>query len=75
MTTSTSPTGGLPASLWTRSRFPPNVDYRRCDQGHEESLLVLLRQLEWAVRQAKSPLFETSRALSLRWERDVIKRT
>jgi len=40
-----------------------------------KALYSLLRQLEFALRQAKSPLLETtSRAVAL-MERDVIKRT
>jgi hypothetical protein len=40
-----------------------------------KSLYSLLRQLEWAVRQAKSPLFETVARAVAQMERDVIKRT
>jgi len=46
------------------------------DHGQSESMEPsLLRQLEWAVRQAKSPLFETVARAVAQMERDVIKRT
>jgi hypothetical protein len=40
-----------------------------------KALYSLLRQLEWAVRQAKSPLYETVSRAVAQMERDVIKRT
>ena len=53
---------------------PPNVDIGDAIKAMK-ALYSLLRQLEFALRQAKSPLEETvSRAVAL-MERDVIKRT
>jgi ATP-dependent RNA helicase HelY len=57
-----------------RIPFPPNVDIGDAIKAMK-ALYSLLRQLEFALRQAKSPLLETvSRAVVL-MERDVIKRT
>ena len=55
--------------------LPANVDIGDAIKAMK-SLYSLLRQLEWALRQAKHPLFEpVSRAVVLKMERDVIKRT
>jgi superfamily II RNA helicase len=54
--------------------LPPNVDIGDAIKAMK-SLYSLLRQLEWAVRQAKSPLFETVSRAVAQMERDVIKRT
>jgi len=54
--------------------LPPNVDIGDAIKAMK-SLYSLLRQLEWAVRQAKSPLFETVARAVAQMERDVIKRT
>jgi ATP-dependent RNA helicase HelY len=57
-----------------RIPLPPNVDIGDAIKAMK-ALYSLLRQLEFALRQAKSPLQETvSRAVAL-MERDVIKRT
>jgi hypothetical protein len=40
-----------------------------------KSLYSLVRQLEWALRQAKSPLLDTVSQAVEQMERDVIKRT
>ncbi len=57
-----------------RIPLPANVDIGDAIKAMK-ALYSLLRQLEFAVRQAKSPLLETvSRAVAL-MERDVIKRT
>jgi superfamily II RNA helicase len=54
--------------------LPPNVDIGDAIKAMK-SLYSLLRQLEFALRQAKSPLLdEVSRAVA-QMERDVIKRT
>jgi ATP-dependent RNA helicase HelY len=54
--------------------LPPSVDIGDAIKAMK-ALYSLLRQLEFAVRQAKSPLFEVvTRAVAL-MERDVIKRT
>jgi ATP-dependent RNA helicase HelY len=54
--------------------LPPNVDIGDAIKAMK-ALYSLLRQLEFALRQAKSPLLETvSRAVG-QMERDVIKRT
>jgi ATP-dependent RNA helicase HelY len=54
--------------------MPANVDIGDAIKAMK-ALYSLLRQLEFAVRQAKSPLLETaSKAVAL-MERDVIKRT
>src|ERR1700681_2978453 len=54
--------------------LPANVDIGDAIKAMK-SLYSLLRQLEWAVRQAKSPLFETVARGVAQMERDVIKRT
>ncbi|TMB90108.1 MAG: DEAD/DEAH box helicase [Chloroflexi bacterium] len=54
--------------------LPPNVDIGDAIKAMK-SLYSLLRQLEWALRQAKSPLFETVARGVAQMERDVIKRT
>ena len=57
-----------------RIPLPPNVDIGDAIKAMK-ALYSLLRQLEFALRQAKSPLFEAvSKAVAL-MERDVIKRT
>jgi ATP-dependent RNA helicase HelY len=57
-----------------RIPLPPNVDIGDAIKAMK-ALYSLLRQLEFALRQAKSPLLDTvSRAVAL-MERDVIKRT
>ena len=57
-----------------RIPLPANVDIGDAIKAMK-ALYSLLRQLEFALRQAKSPLLETtSRAVAL-MERDVIKRT
>ena len=40
-----------------------------------KNLYSLLRQLEWALRQAKSPLTDAVAQAVAKMERDVIKRT
>jgi ATP-dependent RNA helicase HelY len=54
--------------------LPANIDIGDAIKAMK-SLYSLLRQLEWAVRQAKSPLFETVSRAVAQMERDVIKRT
>jgi ATP-dependent RNA helicase HelY len=54
--------------------LPPNVDIGDAIKAMK-SLYSLVRQLEWALRQAKSPLFETVARAVAQMERDVIKRT
>jgi ATP-dependent RNA helicase HelY len=54
--------------------LPPNVDIGDAIKSMK-ALYSLLRQLEWAVRQAKSPLYETVSRAVAQMERDVIKRT
>ena len=54
--------------------LPANVDIGDAIKAMK-GLYSLLRQLEWAVRQAKSPLFETVARAVAQMERDVIKRT
>ena len=54
--------------------LPANVDIGDAIKAMK-SLYSLLRQLEWAVRQAKSPLYETVSRAVAQMERDVIKRT
>ena len=54
--------------------LPANADIGDAIKAMK-SLYSLLRQLEWAVRQAKSPLFETVARAVAQMERDVIKRT
>jgi hypothetical protein len=57
-----------------RIPLPPNVDIGDAIKAMK-ALYSLLRQLEFALRQAKSPLLEpVSKAVTL-MERDVIKRT
>jgi hypothetical protein len=57
-----------------RIPLPPNVDIGDAIKAMK-ALYSLVRQLEFAVRQAKSPLLDpVSRAVAL-MERDVIKRT
>jgi hypothetical protein len=54
--------------------MPPNVDIGDAVKAMR-SVYSLMRQLEFALRQAKSPLLElVSRAVT-KLERDVIKRT
>ena len=57
-----------------RIPLPPNVDIGDAIKAMK-ALYSLLRQLEFAVRQAKSPLLETASKAVLLMERDVIKRT
>jgi hypothetical protein len=40
-----------------------------------KGLYSMIRQLEWAVRTAKSPLQDTISKAVVQMERDVIKRT
>jgi ATP-dependent RNA helicase HelY len=54
--------------------LPANVDIGDAIKSMK-ALYSLLRQLEWAVRQAKSPLYETVSKAVAQMERDVIKRT
>jgi ATP-dependent RNA helicase HelY len=54
--------------------LPPNVDIGDAVKAMK-GLYSLLRQLEWALRTAKSPLSETVSAAVAHMERDVIKRT
>jgi ATP-dependent RNA helicase HelY len=54
--------------------LPPNVDIGDAVKAMK-GLYSLLRQLEWALRTAKSPLRETVSAAVAHMERDVIKRT
>jgi superfamily II RNA helicase len=54
--------------------MPANVDIGDAIKAMK-SLYSLVRQLEWALRQAKSPLFETVARAVAQMERDVIKRT
>jgi ATP-dependent RNA helicase HelY len=54
--------------------LPPNVDIGDAIKSMK-ALYSLLRQLEWAVRQAKAPLYETVSRAVAQMERDVIKRT
>jgi ATP-dependent RNA helicase HelY len=54
--------------------MPPNVDIGDAVKAMK-GLYSLLRQLEWALRTAKSPLRETVSAAVVQMERDVIKRT
>jgi ATP-dependent RNA helicase HelY len=57
-----------------RIPLPANVDIGDAIKAMK-ALYSLLRQLEFAVRQAKSPLLETVSKAVLLMERDVIKRT
>jgi len=54
--------------------LPPNVDIGDAIKAMK-ALYSLLRQLEFALRQAKSPLRETVSKAVAQMERDVIKRT
>jgi ATP-dependent RNA helicase HelY len=54
--------------------LPANVDIGDAIKAMK-NLYSLLRQLEWAVRQATAPLFETVARAVAQMERDVIKRT
>ena len=54
--------------------LPTNVDIGDAIKAMK-SLYSLLRQLEWALRQAKHPLFEPVSKAVAQMERDVIKRT
>ena len=54
--------------------LPPNVDIGDAIKAMK-SLYSLLRQLEWALRQARSPLHDTVSRAVAQMERDVIKRT
>src|SRR5438132_714789 len=53
---------------------PPNVDIGDAIKAMK-AVYSLLRQLEFALRQAKSPLLETVSKAVVLMERDVIKRT
>ena len=54
--------------------LPQNVDIGDAIKSMK-NLYSLLRQLEWALRTAKSPLLETATKAVAQMERDVIKRT
>ena len=54
--------------------LPTNVDIGDAIKAMK-SVYSLLRQLEWALRQAKHPLFEPVSKAVAQMERDVIKRT
>jgi len=54
--------------------LPPNVDIGDAIKAMK-SLYSLLRQLEWALRQAKNPLTDVVTQAVAHMERDVIKRT
>ena len=54
--------------------LPPNVDIGDAIKAMK-SVYSLLRQLEWALRQAKSPLLDMVSRSVVQMERDVIKRT
>jgi ATP-dependent RNA helicase HelY len=54
--------------------LPPNVDIGDAIKAMK-SLYSLLRQLEFALRQAKSPLLDVVSRAVAQMERDVIKRT
>jgi len=54
--------------------LPANVDIGDAIKAMK-GLYSLLRQLEWAVRAAKSPLQDTLSKAVAQMERDVIKRT
>ena len=54
--------------------LPPNVDIGDAIKAMK-SVYSLLRQLEWALRQAKSPLLDAVTRAVAQMERDVIKRT
>ena len=55
-------------------QLPANVDIGDAIKAMK-SLYSLLRQLEWALRQAKNPLSDAVSQSVARMERDVIKRT
>jgi ATP-dependent RNA helicase HelY len=57
-----------------RIPLPPNVDIGDAIKAMK-GLYSLLRQLEWALRQAHHPLEETVKKAVEQMERDVIKRT
>jgi len=57
-----------------RIPLPPNVDIGDAIKAMK-AVYSLLRQLEFALRQAKSPLLGAVSQAVLRMERDVIKRT
>jgi ATP-dependent RNA helicase HelY len=57
-----------------RIPLPPNVDIGDAIKAMK-GLYSLLRQLEWALRQARHPLEETVKKAVEQMERDVIKRT
>ena len=57
-----------------RIPLPPNVDIGDAIKAMK-ALYSLLRQLEFAIRQAKSPLLDTVSKAVVLMERDVIKRT
>ena len=54
--------------------LPANIDIGDAIKAMK-GLYSLLRQLEWALRAAKSPLRETVSGAVAQMERDVIKRT
>ena len=54
--------------------LPPNVDIGDAIKAMK-GLYSLLRQLEWALRQAKHPLSDVVTQAVAHMERDVIKRT
>jgi ATP-dependent RNA helicase HelY len=54
--------------------LPPNVDIGDAIKAMK-NLYSLLRQLEWALRQAKHPLSDVVTQAVAHMERDVIKRT
>ena len=54
--------------------LPPNIDIGDAIKSMK-ALYSLLRQLEWALRQLKAPLYETVSRAVAQMERDVIKRT
>jgi ATP-dependent RNA helicase HelY len=54
--------------------LPPNVDIGDAIKAMK-GLYSMIRQLEWAVRTAKSPLQDTISKAVVQMERDVIKRT
>jgi ATP-dependent RNA helicase HelY len=57
-----------------RIPLPPNVDIGDAIKAMK-GLYSLLRQLEWALRQARHPLEDTVKKAVEQMERDVIKRT
>ncbi len=54
--------------------LPPNADIGDAIKAMK-GLYSLLRQLEWALKEQRWPLYETVRAATAAMERDVIKRT